>query len=212
MTKRCVSGNVLTMLLAGEDTTANTLAWAIYLLHRHPETLRRASEEASRAAQGAGWTRRPALRRTATTSKPAPRDHAAQAGGAVPRLQTLRDMVSAGSDRYAGHDALVRVAARLAARTATSPAPPNFDPSAGWTRTAAAASSRQARLDAVRRRAARLPGALSGLLEMKLALAMLLSQFDIQAVDTPDGQAAREIMSFTMTPVGLTLKLAPKSP
>lgn len=40
-----VAGNVLTMLLAGEDTTANTLAWMIYLLHRHPEALRRATEE-----------------------------------------------------------------------------------------------------------------------------------------------------------------------
>src|SRR5687768_5626049 len=42
-----VAGNVLTMLLAGEDTTANTLAWMIYLLHRHPEALRRAREEVS---------------------------------------------------------------------------------------------------------------------------------------------------------------------
>ena len=33
------------MLLAGEDTTANTLAWMIYLLHRHPDALRRAREE-----------------------------------------------------------------------------------------------------------------------------------------------------------------------
>ena len=40
-----VAGNVLTMLLAGEDTTANTLAWMIYLLSRHPEALRRAREE-----------------------------------------------------------------------------------------------------------------------------------------------------------------------
>ena len=40
-----VAGNVLTMLLAGEDTTANTLAWMIYLLHRHPESLARARNE-----------------------------------------------------------------------------------------------------------------------------------------------------------------------
>ena len=31
-----VAGNVLTMLLAGEDTTANTMAWMIHLLWRHP--------------------------------------------------------------------------------------------------------------------------------------------------------------------------------
>ena len=45
LTDADVAGNVLTMLLAGEDTTANTLAWMIYLLHRHPDALRRAREE-----------------------------------------------------------------------------------------------------------------------------------------------------------------------
>src|SRR5258705_711083 len=42
---REVAGNVMTMLLAGEDTTANTLAWMIYLLHRHPDALQRARAE-----------------------------------------------------------------------------------------------------------------------------------------------------------------------
>ena len=41
-----VAGNVLTMLLAGEDTTANTLAWCIWLLHEHPAALARAQAEA----------------------------------------------------------------------------------------------------------------------------------------------------------------------
>ncbi len=40
-----VAGNVLTMLLAGEDTTANTLAWMIHLLHRNPQALRRLQQE-----------------------------------------------------------------------------------------------------------------------------------------------------------------------
>ena len=75
-----VAGNVLTMLLAGEDTTANTLAWMIYLLSRHPEALRRAREEVRwqecreiRGRLGA------ALRRRVHQ-----RDHASQAGGADP--------------------------------------------------------------------------------------------------------------------------------
>jgi cytochrome P450 len=38
-----VAGNVLTMLLAGEDTTANTLAWCIWLLKQHPAALARAT-------------------------------------------------------------------------------------------------------------------------------------------------------------------------
>src|SRR2546423_3199572 len=45
-----VAGNVLTMLLAGEDTTANTLAWMIHLLWRNPAALARATEEVRRVS------------------------------------------------------------------------------------------------------------------------------------------------------------------
>ena len=45
-----VTGNVLTMLLAGEDTTAHTLAWMIHLLHGHPKALQSASDEVRRIA------------------------------------------------------------------------------------------------------------------------------------------------------------------
>lgn len=44
-----VADNVLTMLLAGEDTTANSLAWAMYFLAKYPHvqhTLRREIEDA----------------------------------------------------------------------------------------------------------------------------------------------------------------------
>ena len=40
------------MLLAGEDTTANTLAWMIWLLHTHPEAKQRAADEARRVLAG----------------------------------------------------------------------------------------------------------------------------------------------------------------
>jgi cytochrome P450 len=51
------------------------------------------------------------------------------------------------------------------------------------------------------------PGRYLALLEMKMAMAMLLSRFEIVAVDTPDGQPARERMAITMNPVGLRLRL-----
>ena len=46
------------------------------------------------------------------------------------------------------------------------------------------------------------PGRYLALLEMKLAMAMLLSCFDIEAVNTPDGAPAREKMAFTITQSG----------
>ena len=51
------------------------------------------------------------------------------------------------------------------------------------------------------------PGRYLALLEIKLAMAMLLGSFEIDAVDTPDGAEAREIMHFTMNPIGLRMRL-----
>ena len=50
---RDVSGNVLTMLLAGEDTTANTLAWTLHLLWTNPATLAKATAEVQRVCADA---------------------------------------------------------------------------------------------------------------------------------------------------------------
>ena len=52
------------------------------------------------------------------------------------------------------------------------------------------------------------PGRYLAMLEMKMVMAMLLADFDIQSVTTPDGGDAREQLHFTMAPVGLRLRLA----
>lgn len=41
-----IAGNAITILLAGEDTTANTLAWAMHFMMAHPEVQRRMQAEA----------------------------------------------------------------------------------------------------------------------------------------------------------------------
>jgi len=46
LTDSDIASNVITMLLAGEDTTANTLAWLIYLVARQPDVARRLKDEA----------------------------------------------------------------------------------------------------------------------------------------------------------------------
>jgi hypothetical protein len=42
---------------------------------------------------------------------------------------------------------------------------------------------------------------------MKVAMTTLLGRFEIQGVDTPDGQEPRELMQLAMAPVGLTMTL-----
>ncbi|GAA3599335.1 cytochrome P450 [Flavivirga amylovorans] len=41
-----IYGNVFTMLLAGEDTTSNTLSWGMFYLAQHPEVVVKVREEA----------------------------------------------------------------------------------------------------------------------------------------------------------------------
>ncbi|WP_299157706.1 cytochrome P450 [uncultured Tenacibaculum sp.] len=45
--EKTLYGNVIAMLLAGEDTTSNTLAWTLYYLAQHPEIVQKIREEAN---------------------------------------------------------------------------------------------------------------------------------------------------------------------
>lgn len=45
LTDEEIFGNVFTMLLAGEDTTSNSISWAIFFLAKHPEVVKKARDE-----------------------------------------------------------------------------------------------------------------------------------------------------------------------
>jgi cytochrome P450 len=51
------------------------------------------------------------------------------------------------------------------------------------------------------------PGRYLALLEMKMAMAVLLSRFDLVSVETPDGREPRELLQLAMAPVGLSMRL-----
>ena len=204
-----VAGNVLTMLLAGEDTTANTLAWMIYLLQRHPQALQRAQEEVRRLAPD------PAA---FTPEQMASLDYLEACAHETMRLkpvapnlpvEAIRDTVVAGFAVPADtmvwsllrHDSMDD---RLVADAA------QFRPerwlAAGAQDPSAAASAK--RVSMPFGSGPRVcPGRYLALLEIKMAMAMLLGCFEIASVDTPDGGPAQELMSFTMSPVGLRMRL-----
>jgi len=203
-----VAGNVLTMLLAGEDTTANTLAWMIYLLHRHPEALQRARAEVLAVAGSveqfdpdrmAGLDYLEACAHETMRLKPVAPFQAVEA---------LRDSTIA--DVRVPRGTIIWCVMRAdSVSDAHFPDAGAFKPER-WLGDGAAASplSSAKRVSMPFGAGPRIcPGRYLALLEIKMAMAMLLAHFEIDSVGTPDGNEPAEHMSFTMSPLGLSMRL-----
>lgn len=194
-----VAGNVLTMLLAGEDTTANTLAWMIYLLSRHPQALRRAREDVAgkNLARYEDVSALPyvdaCINETMRLKPVAP----------ILMLEPIRDTRLGELELPAG--TLIMCLMRAGATDERRfPDAQTFDPGR-WLTVSATSSKRVVMPFGAGPRLC--PGRYLAILEMKMVMAMLLSRFDIQSVTTPDGGEAKEQLAFTMSPVGLRLSL-----
>ncbi|HUQ75560.1 MAG TPA: cytochrome P450 [Burkholderiales bacterium] len=199
-----VAGNVLTMLLAGEDTTANTLAWMIWLLSRNPPALERARKEVL-AALGGQPLPMQYEQLAAMPFVEACANETMRLKPVAPLLivETIRDTVVAGLEIPAGQ--IVMCLMRPPAVDERHfPDPQTFDP-ARWLDKSAASAKRVAMPFGAGPRLC--PGRYLAMLEMKMAIAMLLAGFDLESVGTADGGEPRELMAFTMAPVGLRMKL-----
>jgi cytochrome P450 len=186
---RDVEGNVQDLLFAGEDTTANTLAWMIHVptladlqLHHLDELpwLDACAQETMRLKPVAPAASLEALRDTVVGDVFVP---AGTLIWCVVRHNMLSDTLFPDASAFQPSRWLPE--ARLPLTAAAKKANLPFG-----------AGPRMC------------PGRYLALLEIKLAMVALLSGFDVLAVDTPDGREAQERMSFTMNPVGLTMRLA----
>jgi cytochrome P450 len=204
-----VAGNVLTMLLAGEDTTANTLAWMIHLLWQNPAALARATEEVRRVCRDAA---------APSTGQLAELDYIEACAHETMRLkpvapnlplQALRETTLADVQLQPGQ-IVINMMRRDSVSDRHVPQAAAFEPER-WLQVEggpAQAASSAKRISMPFGAGPRIcPGRYLALLEMKMAMATLLGRFEIIEVATPDGQPARERLAFTMTPVGLTMKL-----
>lgn len=199
-----VAGNVTTMLLAGEDTTANTIAWMVYLLHRHPHALERAVDEVRRLApdieaftpeQMASLVYLDACACETMRLKPVAPFLAVEA---VHDTRIADVNVPAGTVIWCvlRHDS---VDERL------FPNARQFEPERWLDTSHASTAKRVAMPFGAGPRVC--PGRYLAMLEIKMAMAMLLARFTIDNVGTPDGRDAKERMAFSMAPVGLSLQL-----
>jgi cytochrome P450 len=203
-----VAGNVLTMLLAGEDTTANTLAWMIYLLHRHPETLARARAEVLGEFGDRGELSHEGLGRLDFVEACAHETMRLKPVAPFLGLQLEHDTVI--GDVAVPRGTLVWAVMRHASlddshfADAASFRPERWLGDGGPAQAASSAKRVSMPFGAGPRVC---PGRYLALLEMKLCIAMLLQRFEILGIDTPEGGPAREQLQFTMSPVGLRMHL-----
>jgi cytochrome P450 len=208
-----VAGNVLTMLLAGEDTTANTIAWMIHLLWANPLALAMATEEVRRVC---GSEPLPTLAMVEQLDYVEACCHETMRLKPVAPLmpqQALRDSAVGGVQITTGMIVfgLMRVDSVSDAHV---PQAALFDPQRwladGRPGQAASAAKRISMPFGAGPRIC--PGRYLAMLEMKMAMAVLLQHFDIDLVDTADGQPPAEQLNFTMTPVGLRMQLRRRDP
>lgn len=207
-----IAGNVMTMLLAGEDTTAHTLAWAIDFLHRHPDAAARARGEVDALCGPIeGWTidrfsSLPWLEACASETmrlKPV---------APALTLQALRDTVVSGVLVPKG--TIVWAALRTPSLEPQHFADPErFDPSRWLDGAMPAPGSLSAnRVNMPFGAGPRVcPGRQLALLEMKIALAVLLGGFDIASLRTTSGGVPDERLSFTMAPEPMTMRLVERA-
>jgi len=196
-----IAGNVFTLLLAGEDTTANTLAWMIWLLFQNPAALERARAEVAsiemKYEQVAALPFVEACANETMRLKPV---------APLIILEALRDTVVAGIEIPAGQLVLLLMRPP-AVDEKYFPDPKAFDP-ARWldpnTRNLSSAKRVSMPFGAGPRLC---PGRYLAMLEMKMVIAMLLGGFELESVATADAAEPRELMAFTMAPVGLQLRL-----
>ena len=202
-----IFGNLLTMLLAGEDTTAYTLAWAVHHLCDSPESVAALRAEADAVLAGG----------------PTPPDidkanALAWAGATANETMRLRPVAP-----LLYHDALVDTELggvhlppktpvvalmRPAARAAAHFADPDAFRPARWLGGVPGAHDPSVHMPFGS--GPRLcPGRTLALLEMKVVLASLYKAFDVERVG--EAGAVREVFAFTMHPAGLKVRLRRRS-
>ncbi|MDB5861794.1 MAG: cytochrome [Ramlibacter sp.] len=213
ITDEDVSGNVLTMLLAGEDTTAHTLAWLIWLLHRNPEAAAQARREVDAVLAPGGLVR--------STEELARLDILDACANEAMRLKPVAPVIM----NEAGED--VVVAGVLVPRgtivacvmrpggvdAGRFPQPDQFDPARWSTGTGTGGKSLSAAKRAVMPFGAgprMCPGRYLAMAEIKMVAAMLLANFELVAVATPGRAEPEERLTLTMAPVGLKMRLRPR--
>jgi cytochrome P450 len=198
-----IVGNVFTLLLAGEDTTSNTIAWTIWLLSSRPDIQQRWSREASEVLGDRTFPDEyqlvehlhygEAVLRESMRLKPV---------APILNLEPLHDTTIADTHIPAGTGLILlnRLAGLKAVERASE-----FDPERWLNSDEAGAAPDQKAFLAFGGGPRFCPGRNLAFLESKTAMAMLARNFEFE-LDESAGPVS-ELLSFTMIPKGLRVRL-----
>ncbi len=203
-----VYGNMMTMLLAGEDTTAHTLAWAVHYLCDHPEVVARMRVEVD-AAFGDELTAPSFDGAQHLPYVEAVANETMRHRPVAPFLGLEANEELVIGDVLVPKGAWVNIVTRLPALDDKNFSEPLAFRPERWLEP----SSAQAHVPGASMpfgSGPRIcPGRTLALLEMRMVLATLVKSFDVQRVGSAD--AVRERFAFTMSPQGLRVRLTPRA-
>jgi cytochrome P450 len=208
ITEEDVSGNVLTMLLAGEDTTAHTLAWLFWLLYRNPLAMETARAEVD-AVLGPGG-------QTQSIEELARLDQVEACANEAMRLKPVAPLImneaceeAVVADVLVPRGGIVVCLLRPAnLDEAHFSRPEQFDPGRWRGGDAAPSLSSAKRVSMPFGAGPRMcPGRYLAIAEIKMVTAMLLAHFEFVDVSAPGNAEPSERLALTMAPVGLKMRL-----
>jgi cytochrome P450 len=209
-------GNVLTVLLAGQDTTAHTMCWTLYLLHVN----RPAWQDLVSEIDGSlGDDPMPS-----TFDATRNLDVVDQCLKESMRLRTVAPLLFLENNRETELDGIalpkgtpVMCVMRSGSVDAeTAPDATEFRPARWWRRDSTRECDRdRSDTDRALLKASMpfgagpriCPGRYLSMLEMKMVLSTLARNYDLVHVGTEDASPPQERMDFAMHPVGLRMKL-----
>jgi cytochrome P450 len=208
-----VASNVITLLLAGEDTTANTVAWLIHLASLDSRVMRRLADEADAVLRDMRFPERLdvalALSFTAACALETMR---LKPVAPIIALESTAATVVAGDLAIPGGTVVLALMRAGAMDPRHFERPETFEPERWLDKQGGALSIVGERIAMPFGAGPRIcPGRNLALLEINMVTSMLFRNFEIADIRTADGGPVEEWLAFTMSPSRLMVTLAPRS-
>ncbi len=198
-----VAGNVSTMLIAGEDTTAHSIAWLLHLLHTNPACLAAAVAEAKALAGDPAQYTLEAMDSMVYLEACISESMRLKPVAPFMNVEALQDTVI--EDVHVPKGTMVMCLLRRDSVSDTHFKDPQAFKPERWLNAASPIDKRVSTPFGSGPRTC--PGRYLALLEIKIAVAMLMSRFTLRSVATRDAKPVQERFGFVMSPQGLQMRL-----